>query len=533
MLTVGVSADDEVVRSGPFEIFSTAGTREAQDAANFAEQLRYTLGWQLGNTELQTTWPVRVLVVKQKHPVQPACALARDASVCSISEPGPEFAASLTKVLLDSWPGHLPPPLERGLIQLYSTIQIDGTKITLGTPPAQKDRDWTRAHMLSVDPNYSGKLRIMLANLGKGIEPEVAYRNAFGEAPEEIERSVDRHLEAGSFGTLNAPSRPLNARKQLIAKDAAPADLKLLEADLLLAAGRPEAQAAYQAILTPEAHEGLGLIALRNGNKEEARKQLANSTDARGLVEYAKLLDDPEAKRAALTKATTANPRWAEPWRMLAAIELHPAQKLAALKKATGLEAQNPSLWVELAQLQESAKQFTDAAKSWAMAERATADPEARDRVRQSRLAGDRRRIDADIAAKDEARRKTEAELNALRNKALMGIREAEARANAGKPVIDASKLDVYKEGDENKKVTGTLQRVDCHGKQATLRILKGRQITTLLVADPTQVAISGGGHVSLICGTQKRSLGVTVEYTPRSEAGQGIAGDVVAIEFR
>jgi hypothetical protein len=47
MLTVGVSADDEVVRSGPFEIFSTAGTREAQDAANFAEQLRYTLGWQL------------------------------------------------------------------------------------------------------------------------------------------------------------------------------------------------------------------------------------------------------------------------------------------------------------------------------------------------------------------------------------------------------------------------------------------------------------------------------------------------------
>ena len=99
--------------------------------------------------------------------------------------------------------------------------------------------------------------------------------------------------------------------------------------------------------------------------------------------------------------------------------------------------------------------------------------------------------------------------------------------------MIDASKLDVYKEGDENKKVTGTLQRVDCHGKQATLRILKGRQITTLLVADPTQVAISGGGQTSFACGTQKRNPGVTVEYTPRSDAGRGIAGDVVAIEFR
>src|SRR5947209_8700018 len=172
---------------------------------NFAEQLRYTLGWQLGNTDLQTTWPVRVLVVKKKQPVQPECAMARDAFVCSVSEPTPQFATSLTKILLDSWVGHLPPAIERGLIEVYSTIEIEGAKITLGAVPPTKDRDWSRAHMLSVDPNYSGKLRVMLGNLSKGVEPEVAYRNAFSMGPEELERAVDKYMGDHNFGTITAP----------------------------------------------------------------------------------------------------------------------------------------------------------------------------------------------------------------------------------------------------------------------------------------------------------------------------------------
>ncbi len=216
---------DSVVRSGPFEVYSEAGDREAKDVMNFAEQLRYTLGWQLGNSDLKPIWPLRILVLKKKQPESPDCKLARDAYVCAIATPGPTFAASLTRILLDAWNGYLPPPVYRGLIQVYSTVEIEGPKITLGSVPQQKDRDWARAHMLSVDPRYSGKLRVLLGNLSKGVETEVAYRNAFGESREAIDRSLDQYLMAGNYGTITAPSRPLNAQRQLIAKDAASQDI--------------------------------------------------------------------------------------------------------------------------------------------------------------------------------------------------------------------------------------------------------------------------------------------------------------------
>jgi hypothetical protein len=528
-----LQAADSVVRAGSFEVYSLAGDREAKEIMNFAEQLRYTIGWQLGNADIKTTWPVRILLVKKKQPVSPECRLARDAYVCSVSEPAPAFATSLTRIVLDSWNGYLPPPLYRGLIQVYSTVDIEGPRITLGTVPAQKDRDWGRAHMLAVDPNYSGKLRVLLGNLSKGVETEVAWRNAFGESPEGIESSVDRYLTAGNYGTIRAQSRPLAAQRQLIAKDADPTDIRTLQADLLFANGqRDAARKAYAALNTPAGHEGLGLLALQAGNKEEAARELAQAASARSLAEYAKLLTNPEQKRAALTKATAANDRWADPQLLLAEIETHPAQKLAALRKATTIQPGRPEIWVQLAELQEANKQLADAAKSWAAAERATGDPEARERVRAKRLAGEQARMEADRRAKGEERRKEQAEAEAFRNSALLKIREAEARANAGRPQVDASKLERYKEDGDSKKIDGTLTRVNCLGRKAELVVTKGRQVTTLLVSDPSKIAIAGGGERTLACGPLKPARSVTVEYTPRTDLGKAIAGEAVSLEF-
>ena len=532
-----VFAADTVVRTGSFEVFSVAGDSEAKIAMNFAEQLRYTLGYQLGNADIATTWPVRILVLKKGKPASPDCKLARDAYVCSLSgPPGPEFAVSLTRIVLDSWNGYLPPALHRGLLQVFATISIDGTRITLGAVPPQKDRDWARAHMLAVDPQYSGKLRVMLNNLSKGVEAEVAYRNAFAEGPEQLERSLDKYLEAGKYGTIPAQSRPLNAQRQLIAKDAPADDLRALQADLLLVAkDMAGAKAAYQGVTGPAGHEGLGLIALAAGDQETARKELALSASARGLVEAARLEPETDAKRQLVLKAATANPRWAEPQVMLAALEAHPAQKLPALKKATQIQPGRPELWAQLAELQDSNKQFADAAKSWAAAERATGDPESRERIRAQRMAGEQKRMEADLAAKAEARRRTEEEMDRLRNSALAKIREAESKANAGRPTLDPTKLDVYKEGTATKKVSGSLIRVECIGQQARLVISPGKsgKNTVVMVQDPAKVVMSGGGEKSFGCGLQKPARNVTVEYSPRSDVKAGIAGDAVMIEFQ
>jgi hypothetical protein len=132
------------------------------------------------------------------------------------------------------------------------------------------------------------------------------------------------------------------------------------------------------------------------------------------------------------------------------------------------------------------------------------------------------------MAARDEARRKTEQEMQDLKNRALMEIRKAEAKANAGKPVIDANTLEEYKEKPDSKKVAGVLTRVDCRGTQATLYVQSGRSVIKLLVTDPATVAMGGGGgERSFTCGVQKPARKVEVEFEP------GDMKKVIRIDFR
>lgn len=534
ILSGAASADWIELRSGPFHVLSEESDKRARETLNFAEQLRYALGANLGQPDLQPPFPVRILVSNQRAAAYPEPKLARDAYLMGVAEMDAPAAAALTKLLLDSAPGHIPPHLERGLISLYATLLVDGTRVTLGTPPPQKHRDWTRAHMLAVHPDYSGKLRVLLGNLGRGIDPEVAYRNAFGMTAEDIEKAVDRYMEAGQYGVVAAPSRPINPNRDLRVRDAEAIAGTIASADLLLAHGRQEARGAYEAILKTdasrvEAHEGLGLVLLREGQRERAREHFVKAASPRALFELARLDKD----RVTAARAAEANPKWSEPQKLLASLEPHPAQKLAALRKAAQLEPRSTANWQALAIAQEENKQFVDAAKSWGAAERATDDPNERERLRQTRLAGEEKRRQAEIAAREEARRKTEQEMNDLRNKALLEIRTAEARANAGKPVIDPSTLEEYKEGPGTTKISGVLTRVDCMGPQARLHVSAGRQVLRLIVPDPGKISIAGGGERNFICGPQKPARPVTIEYMPKPEPKQGTAGEAVTIDFK
>src|SRR5215218_4918294 len=164
---------------GPFEVLSEPGDKEARLTLNYLEQLRNAIGIAVGQPDLPSVWPIRVVLLKPKKPNQPQLKFARDAWVCSFDTIQTTTAASVVDVLLSSWQGHVPPQIRRGLVTLYSTLDVDRTAVSLGRPPAAKDRDWSRAHMLAVRPEYSGRLRVLLANLGKGIDADVAYKNAF------------------------------------------------------------------------------------------------------------------------------------------------------------------------------------------------------------------------------------------------------------------------------------------------------------------------------------------------------------------
>ena len=135
--------------------------------------------------------------------------------------------------------------------------------------------------MLVVSPEYFGKLRVLLSNLRRGVDEEPAYRNAFGKSRAEVEAAAKQHLAAGKFGTTSLNSRPLSER-DFPERAVSDADAKLARADLL--AGK-QSTAEYQALLKDgakiaESEEGLGLIALREGAKDEARRHFSLAMEA-------------------------------------------------------------------------------------------------------------------------------------------------------------------------------------------------------------------------------------------------------------
>jgi hypothetical protein len=303
------------VRTGPFEVVTDAGDKEARLTLNYLEQLRHALGTAVGQPDLPSVWPIRVVVLKNKKAATtPELKFGRDAWLASIHAINPQLAASVTDVLLRSWAGHVPPNIRRGLLSLYSTLEVDRTVVELGRPPAVKDRDWSRAHMLAVHPDYSGRLRVLLANLAKGIDTDVAYKNAFEKTPAEVDKALDTYISAGQYGTIPVSGKAISAQRQFVVKEMEDKAAAVVLADLTFANG---GEPGYEKLGIPE---GQGLVALRKGDKAAAMKLLEQATGAYALVEYAKLLPQDQ-RRPVLEKAAAANQKWAEPYKLMAAHE--------------------------------------------------------------------------------------------------------------------------------------------------------------------------------------------------------------------
>lgn len=519
--------------------------KEARETLNFLEQLRHATATLVGAQDIETTWPVRVLVHDGKRqPHVTKLAVARDAYVASVVGPSQEFAASAAQVFLDSWPGQLPAHLSRGLVTLLSTLEVDATRVTLGTPPASKDRDWSRAHMLTVDPEYSGRVRVLLANLGRGMDMDVAYRNAFGKTATEIERAVDAYIEKGNFATAPVSGKAISAQRQFYVREIAADVAQILNADVLLATDAPGAEAAYAAILKSnpnqkEAHEAMALLAVRAGKPDQAKTHIEQGKGARALVELASITKDPAAKRQLLWEATTLNAKWARAHRELAAAETHLAQKLIALRAAAKLEPRNPANWIGLAKAQEENNQFAEAGKSWTSAELATADSNERQLVSQARAQSESKRVEQGIAEREEVRRKADQELNDLRNRALADIRKAEALANEGKPVIDGKTLPDFGELQRD-TIKARLQHVECLEKVRILHLVSGKEKVKVSVRDIKKIVKVGTGEIA--CGPVKPVRTVTVSYLPASLSATinangesntpDIKGEAARIEF-
>ena len=546
LLPAILAADDRWIKftSGPFEVFTDAGARAGREAMVRFLEFRHAVGQIVGEPELQTPMPVRILVMKNARAWTLPAPISEGRDRYNIVLPeksagAPALYADLTRLFLQANTAQMPPAFERGLISFFSTTDISGISITVGAPPPQRDADWARVHMLVVSPEYFGKLRVLLSNLRRGVDEEPAHRNAFGKSRADVESAAKQHLAAGNFVTTSLNSRPL-AERDFPERPVSDADAKLARADLLLG---KQSTAEYQALLKDgvkiaEAEEGLGLIALREGAKDEARRHFslameAGSPSARAYIEYARLEPDNAKAEQALLKAAGINPKLDEPFALMAARDTDPRKRLMHWKAAAERNPRNFQYWQSLAESYLADHNYTEAAKAWRQGEQAATDPAIREKMRSARAAIEQQRLDHEAAEKQRAADEEKRELERLKEEARAEVRALEARYNKGTPKSDAPVVQWWDGPKPDKRVVGALRQIDCLGTQARLVVAAQNGATLrLLVTDPGKIILTGGGEQSLGCGPQKNRR-VAIGYWAKPNARLGTAGEVATIEFQ
>ncbi len=277
------------------------------------EEFRHALGQVVGEQDLETPLPIRILVFKSsKGWTSPAPLVEgrdRYAIVLEEKQPvSPEIYIQLTRLFLASSTTRMPPAFEHGLIEFFSTFAVKGIHIIVGTPPPNPDLDWARIHLLVTDPDYFGKIRVLLYNLRKGVDEEAAYLNAFGKKPAVVEAQVKQHFASHDFQP--GPSPPahwpsgISRTQSPMATSGWPARTCWRER---------QSAAEYKGLIrdndrSAEAEEGSGLIrSPRATAHAEARAPFRRrharrrATSARCYIEYAKLeTDNAKATKALL-----------------------------------------------------------------------------------------------------------------------------------------------------------------------------------------------------------------------------------------
>ena len=339
LLASALRAEDRWVylHSDGFELFTDATGRTGRTTLVRLEQFRYALGKILGKAELIVTPPAQVYVFKTaKEAAQysaggPIQAGREHVSIIMTTDgPSEDFQRRLAKLLIESNTDRMPGDLERGLIALFSTLEVTGIRITVGKPvvAAERNTDWARMHMLTVDPQYYGKLPILFYNLQKGAEDDPAYRNAFGKSKAEIEAEVERYKASGNFSTTSLSSRPMSAEHEFPDK---PVESDLMRDKLAGVLHEQEFLAKYQALLA------------------KARSDISNTES--------------------LEQAIQLEPKQAEPRFLLAQREPDTKKRIELLKAAIALDRRQAACWQALAESYASLHDYKETSKAWRSAE--------------------------------------------------------------------------------------------------------------------------------------------------------------------
>ena len=526
---------------GPFYVDTDGDPGDARDALTQLEQLRWVLGSLLESQDLQSVWPLRVMLsdLAKTNPTTSGTEFVlQNGQYVLLTAPKAHLPlGQVAIILLEANTPRMPPDVEYGLQQLFDTLEARGSRATWGGKPAHADLNWARIQLFATKFEYGTSFHIFLNALKGGSTIRAAERNAFGKDAAELEREATANLAKGDWQPVSVSGRPLDPRHDFGEHSLDPVIAGVYIADTQLSANPKAAEPAYRAAAdagSPAAALGYaGLAQIAKLNRQDATSFLERAVRAgsRSAPVYVALAADADAAQATplLKKAAQLNPLWAEPVFRQAQF-VSGEDKGALLKRATQLDPRISQYWVELAQWQALNGHASAAPGSWLRAEDSARNEAERARIHQLRMDSEEQRLDA----ADRERRREREELHQAdqraQNAEMQRIHAAEQKANqSGNPEaqsVPAGDVVPWSSLVPQKKLQGLLVNVDCLHTGARLAVKnRAGKVTELFLADTATM--------KLACGVQRTPRPVSLSYAAQPDEDRRTAGNITEIAWR
>src|SRR5665213_959561 len=275
------------MQSPNFEAYSSAGERDTRDTLRYFERVR-DFFLQLDQREPEKPLPVYVVVFGSEKEYAPyrlnqfATAYyfgGADRDYIVMGRPGEQVAQLAVHEYVHLVARHaglnLPPWLNEGIAELYSTLRMQGDKVLIGDlipgrlqalqrekwvplsvivsggqdSPYYNEKNkggslynvgWALVHMLELSPDYVSKFSQFMGAVQKGTDSVTALEKTYGKPIATIEKDLQGYIVGNQFYARLFPAKLANSKEKFAAAPAPMFDVKLALADL---ANRPGTEA--------------------------------------------------------------------------------------------------------------------------------------------------------------------------------------------------------------------------------------------------------------------------------------------------
>jgi tetratricopeptide (TPR) repeat protein len=580
--------------STDFDIYSSAGEGDSRRVLQYFERVRSFFEQAVGGTAQRRAEPVRIIVFGSKkeyaqyRPNDFAAAYytqiaGRDYIVLgSVNDDVfPIAVHEYVHLVAQNGGLKLPPWLNEGVAELFSTLKPVGDKILVGAvipgrvyalsrekwvpleaivaadrnSPFYNEKNkagslynegWALTHMLELSAEYSPNFGRLVEEIQKGMPSQQALEGVYGKPLGSIEKDLQNYLRRDTLNARLIPAK-LQSGERVAAEPASMFDVKLTLLDLTSGPDRQaETERKLQELVAenpkrPEPYVALGYLAGRAGRQEEALKSFETaielgSKNPQMLWDYGRMAgrSNPSQAIRALSALLADQPNRMEVRLALAQTQLGNKQAkdaietLSPVKKVTPADAPRFFEILAYANMDTGNRQAARAnAQRWI---ENTQDTD--ERVNANRLL--RYLEDLDHAAAGSAAVSARAPVprpppDDAGTDSRPALRRPELPTSSGsqpapEPGRNAFALPL---------AIGNLVELDCRGPLPKFLVQTADGPVALLMDDPKKVLISGlkENTIDMNCGPQK-PVAVWIEYAPPDASQPGVKGIARAIHF-